>query len=111
MIELGELERRHDDFARRNTQVVVASLEEKDEALKTQKEFPHLIVVADAKRGLTDAVKVFHPNAGPSGEDAAEPTTFYIDGQGRVRALNRPGYVISRESPDDVLATLDAEIK
>ena len=36
MIELGELERRHEDFARRNARVIVVSMEGLDDAKRTQ---------------------------------------------------------------------------
>ena len=47
MIELVQLERRHDDFPKRNTRVLVVSVEGLDDARKTQADFPHLIVLAD----------------------------------------------------------------
>ncbi len=49
-IELVQLERRHDDFGKRNARVLVASLEGFDDAKKTQTQFPHLIVLADEGR-------------------------------------------------------------
>ena len=58
MAELGELERRYADFARRDTRVVVVSVEGRDEAQKTQADFPHLVVVADAQKGLTAVADV-----------------------------------------------------
>jgi hypothetical protein len=48
MTELGELERHSAEFARRNTRVVVVSVEGPEDASKTQIDFPHLIMVADA---------------------------------------------------------------
>jgi peroxiredoxin len=110
MIELGELEGHHEEFARRNARVVVASLEGQDEAQKTQKDFPHLVVVADPDRKLITAAEVLHPKAGQHGEDVAAPTTFLIDRQGTVRSLYRPRQVISRLSANDVLAAVDADL-
>ena len=52
MVELGELEKHYDEFARRNTRVMVVSLEGTDEAEKTKSEFPHLLVAADKGRRL-----------------------------------------------------------
>ena len=51
MIELGQLEEHHAEFEKRNTRVVVASVEGPDEAKETQKQFPHLVIVAGPRRG------------------------------------------------------------
>ena len=111
MTELGELEAHHEEFARRNARVVVASLDGQDEAQKTQKDFPHLVVVADPDRKLISAAEVLHPGAGPGGADAAAPTTVLIDRQGMVRSLYRPRQVISRLSANEVLAAVDADLR
>ncbi len=110
MIELGELERQQQEFANRHVQVVVVSLEGEEEARKTQKQFPDLVVVADPQRHLIAAVEVLHPGVGPGGEDAAVPTTFFIDRQGMVRSLFRSRQVISRLSAKEVLAAVDREL-
>jgi peroxiredoxin len=110
MIELGELEAHHEDFARRQARVVVVSLEEQDEAKKTQNDYPHLVVVADPKRKLISAAEVLHPKAGQAGEDVAAPTTFFIDRQGVVQSLFRPRQVITRLSANEVLARVDADL-
>jgi peroxiredoxin len=109
MIELGELEAHHEEFAKRNAQVVVVSIEGLEEAKKTQQDFPHLVVVADSDRKLIAAAEVLHPGAGQHGEDVAAPTTFLIDTRGMVRSLFRPRQVITRLSASDVLAAVDAE--
>ncbi len=82
MIELGQLERRHEDFARRNTRVIVVSLEGLDDAKKTQAEYPHLLVLADQGRGLSEAVDLIHSHAAPDGADADTPTTILVDRHG-----------------------------
>jgi alkyl hydroperoxide reductase subunit AhpC len=110
MIELGELEARHEDFAKRNTRVVVVSLESQDLAKKTQEDYPDLVVVADADRKLITAVDVLHRDANPHGGDTAAPTTFLIDGEGMVRWVFRPGQVITRLTPDELLAAVDANL-
>jgi peroxiredoxin len=109
MIELGELEGRHDDFAKRQTRVVVVSLEDRSEAQLTQRELPHLVVVSDAERKLIKAAGVLHAGAGQGGSDTAAPTTILIDKQGQVRGLFRPTRILNRLSPDEVLAAVDAE--
>jgi peroxiredoxin len=107
MIELGQLERHHEDFARRNTRVVVVSVEGPDGAKETQADFPHLLVLADQGRGLSEAAALMHPGAGRDGSDVATPTTILVNGQGSVRWLYRPGEVIARLSPEEVLQAID----
>jgi peroxiredoxin len=107
MIELVQLERRHADFSRRNTRVLVVSMEGLDEAQKTQKQFPHLIALADEARGLSEATGLIHPQAAPDGRDADTPTTIVVDRQGIVRWLYRSPAVVTRLSPDDVLQAID----
>src|SRR4051812_40471182 len=96
MIELVELEKHHDEFAKRDTRIIVASNDNAEESLKTQKEYPHLIVLADADQKLISAAAVVHTRAGRHGEDVAAPTTFIIDKSGTVRWLFRPGQVTTR---------------
>ena len=50
MVELGQLERNHQEFEKRKTRVVAVSIEGLDDAKKTQADFPHLVVVADPER-------------------------------------------------------------
>jgi peroxiredoxin len=110
MIELVQLERRHEDFARRNTRVVVVSLEGLDDARRTQEQFPHLLVLADQKRELSEAAGLIHPQAGPDKSDADAPTTVLVDRGGRVRWRYRSGSVLSRLSPDEVLQAVDQHL-
>jgi alkyl hydroperoxide reductase subunit AhpC len=107
MIELGQLERRHEDFTRRNTRVIVASLEGPEDAAQTQADFPHLLVLADQNRGLSNAADLIHAHANPEGGDADAPTTILVDRHGTVRWLYRSPQVIARLSPDDVLQAID----
>ena len=110
MIELGQLERRHDDFARRHTRVIVVSMEGIDDAKKTQGDFPDLLVLADQGRGLSDAAGLIHPHAAPDGSDIDPPTTIVVDPHGTVRWLYRSQEVISRLSPDEVLQAIDLHV-
>lgn len=110
MVELGQLEAQHEAFASRGVQVVVVSIEGAKEAEATKKQFPHLVVVADEKRGLTGAVDAIHAGAGPDGADIAMPTTLLVDGHGTVRWIFRPGSFLGRLSPADVLAAIDAHL-
>ena len=110
MIELGQLERRHEDFARRDTRVIVVSMEGTEDARRTQADYPHLLVLADEGRGLSEAAQLIHPHAGPGGKDADAPTTILVDRRGTVRWLYRSPGVIARLSPDDVLRAVDEHL-
>src|SRR5262245_6653096 len=107
MIELGQLERRHEDFAKRNTRVIVASVEGTEDAGQTQTQFPHLLVLADQGRGLSNAVDLIHPHAAPDGSDADAPTTILVRKDGNVLWVYRSPQVIARLSPDEVLQAID----
>src|SRR5689334_2802033 len=110
MIELGQLERRHEDFARRNARVLVASVEGPDDARKTQADFPHPLVLADEGRGLSHAAPLVHAHAKPDGGDADAPTTILVDWHGTVRWLYRSPLVVARLSPDDVLQAIGSRM-
>jgi alkyl hydroperoxide reductase subunit AhpC len=110
MIELVQLERRHEDFAKRNTRVIVASAEGPDLAKQTQEQDPHLLVLADGQLGLTKAAGLVHAKAGPDGNDISIPTTILIDRKGIVRWIYRTGDVVSRLSPDEVLRLVDEHL-
>jgi alkyl hydroperoxide reductase subunit AhpC len=107
MIELGQLERRHEDFTQRDTRIIVVSMEGLDDAGKTQAQFPHLVVLADQGRGLSEAAGLVHAGAAPDGSDTDVPTTILVDRRGIVRWLYRSPQVIARLSPDDVVHALD----
>ena len=107
MIELVQLERRHDDFLKRHARVLVVSVEELEDARKTQADFPHLVVLADQERSLSEAAGLIHPHAGPDGGDIDVPTTILVDQRGTVRWIYRSRAVIARLSPDEVLQAID----
>ena len=110
MVELGQLEAHHDEFAKRQTRVVAVSVDGLDDSKHVQQNFPHLTIVADHDHRLVDAVAVLHPGAGEHGEDTAAPTTIYVDKYGVVRALFRPTSVARRLSASEVLATVDEKL-
>jgi peroxiredoxin len=110
MIELGQLEAHHDEFARRHTRVVAVSVDGLDDSRKTKQNFPQLTIVADHDHNLVDAAAVLHPGAGEHGEDVAAPTTILVDKHGVVRVLFRPTNVGSRLSASEVLAMVDKEL-
>lgn len=108
MVELGQLERHHDDFAKQNARIVVASLDGAEEARQTQADFPHLLVLADDQHALAGAAGVVHENSAPQGGDTSAPTTVILDRHGVVRWLYRSPAAIARLSPDEVLRALIA---
>ena len=108
MLELVELERRHDDFSQRGVRVIAVSMEGTADAMKTQSDFPHLLVLADEGRGLSEAASLVDAKAAPDGSDVDAPTTILVDKLGMVRWLRRPPAVIARLSPDEVLGAIDA---
>lgn len=110
MIELGKLEGAHEQFAKRNIRVVVASPEEPQDAesvVATQKDFPHLVVVADGKGNMIKSLGAVHAGHAPGGGDTAAPTTFIVDEAGKVRWIFRPDRFLTRLSPDEVLAAVN----
>jgi peroxiredoxin len=110
MDELDQLEKHWQEFENRKVSVVVVSVEDQEKAKATQAQFPHLFVVSDAERKLADAVAVMHPHSAPDGSDAAETTTFLIDGGGKVRWTYRPDRVVTRLTPAQLLDAIDKEM-
>jgi peroxiredoxin len=107
MIELGQLEARHEDFDKRNARVVAVSLDNLKESALTQKQFPDLIIVSDEDKGLANAVQLIAPQQSPTGGETVAPTTVLIDRGGVVRWVSRKGNFLERPAPDEVLAALD----
>jgi peroxiredoxin len=107
MTELGELESHFQEFAKRNNRVVAVSMDDREDAQKSQAQFPHLMVVADTDQKMCQTLNVIHPGAGHGGKDTAAPTTILVDGQGRVRWLFRPHRFLERLSPAQLLAAID----
>jgi peroxiredoxin len=107
MTELVQLENRHDEFPRRNSRVLVASIEGPEDARKTQADYPHLTVLADESETLSKAAGLVNPQGNPHGGDTDVPTTILVDRHGTVRWLYRSPRVISRLSADEVLAAID----
>jgi peroxiredoxin len=107
MVELGELENHHEEFAKRHVQVVVISNDDQPTAQKTQADFPHLVVVSDAEQKMAKALQVIHPGAARDGGDTNAPTTFLVDGTGHVSWFFRPDRIIVRLSPEELVAAID----
>ena len=111
MTELVQLERRHEEFPKRNARVIAVSVEGLDDARKTQADFPHLTVVSDEALGLSEAAGLIHAHAAPDGSDTDVPTTILVDRSGTVRWLYRSPSVIERLSPDEVLRAIDQNLR
>jgi peroxiredoxin len=107
MIELGQLEARHEDFAKRNTRVVAVSLDNVADSTETGKRFPHLHIVSDQKQSLAKAAGLIAPQRSPSDGETLAPTTVLIDRGGVVRWVSRKGTILERPSPAEVLAQVD----
>jgi len=107
MIELGQLEARHEDFAKRNTRIVAISLDNREDTAATQHKFSHLVLVSDEKESLAKAAELIAQQHSISGGDTLAPTTVLIDREGVVRWISRKGTFLERPSPDEVLAHLD----
>src|SRR5262245_48378363 len=110
MVELGELEKNHAEFEKRNVRIVAASVDDQEHAKETQKQFPHLVIVSDADQKLIAAAQVLHKKMGNKGQDVAAPTTFFIDKEGIVRSLFRPAQIVTRLSAKDVLQAVDQKL-
>src|SRR6516165_2807738 len=108
MIELGQLEAHHEEFAKRHTRVVAVSVDDLEDSMKTKQNVPHLVVVADTDHKLVDAVQVQYGSE--SGKEVAAPTTILVDKNGVVRALFRPTNVASRLSANQVLEMVDKDL-
>ncbi len=107
MVELGQLEKHHQQFSKRDVRVVVISNDKQSTAQATQADFPHLIVLSDADQSMAKAVQVIQSGAGPTGDDTNAPTTFLVDGIGNVCRMLRPQRFLARYSPEEVLAAID----
>jgi peroxiredoxin len=110
MVELGELEARHQEFEKRNIRVVVVSNDDLSDSQRTQNDLHHLSVVSDADQSLAKAVQVVHAGAALGGGDTNVPTTFLVDAGGMVRWVFRPSGLLTRLSADQLLASVDEHL-
>jgi thioredoxin-dependent peroxiredoxin len=111
MTELVQLERRYEEFPKRNSRVIAVSVEGLEDSRRTQADFPHLAVLSDGARSLSEAAALIHAHAAPDGGDADVPTTILVDRRGTVRWIYRSPSVIARLSPDEVLRAIDRNIQ
>jgi peroxiredoxin len=109
MVELGELEKRHADFESRSVGIFAIANDDLDTTKLTQAKFPHLTIVADPDLKMAAAMQVIHKAAGPKG-DVNAPTTFLVDGAGKVRWFFRADRFMERLSPDALLQAADKHL-
>lgn len=107
MTQLTELEANQAEFERVGGDVVVVSIEDLDAAAQTQRDFPHLKVVSDHERSLSDAVDLINRGFAPDGSDCAAPTILLLDGAGKVTWLHRPTRFIARPSATELAARIE----
>ena len=110
MVELGQLEARHEQFDSRGVRVVAASLDDLGDSAHTQQRFPHLTIMSDPGQGLARAADVVGPHHAPTGEETVSPTTVLVDGRGQVRWVFRPERYISRLPAAGLLAAVDEHL-
>jgi hypothetical protein len=84
-------------------------MEDVDAAARTQGDFPHLIVVSDQRRELSDAIDLINRRSAPDGGDSATPTILLVDGEGVVKSLFRPARFIARPSAAQLVTTIEKQ--
>lgn len=105
--QLRELEANHAAFDRVAAKVVVVSIEDLEAAAETQRDFPHLVVVSDEQRELSNAMQLINEGMHPDGGDSAAPTILLVDQLGIVRLLHRPTSFIARPSTSELVSTIE----
>jgi peroxiredoxin len=109
MIQLDQMQARHEDFAKRNAQILAVSLDSVEDTKKTQDRFKNLVLLSDAEKSLAKAAELIAPEQqkSPTGSETLAPTLVLIDRGGVVRQVIRKSNFLERPSPDEVLAALD----
>src|SRR4051794_21540895 len=103
MDELGELDKRHEEFAKHKVRIVAVSNDTQKTAKATQADVPHVTVIADTEQNVAKAMQVIHPGVGPGGTDTNAPTMFLVDGTGKVTWFFRADRFVERLSAEQVL--------
>lgn len=110
MVELGQLEKNHEEFTQRGVAVFVVSPDELEDAKRTKSKFPHLNVVSDANMSLSRAVHAVHPGMAPGGKDTNAPTTLLINSSGEVRWVFRPDRFLERLPAAELLKAINQHL-
>ena len=106
MIELGELNKRHAEFANREVRIVAVSADGLKDTEAIQADFPHLAILSDEKLSLVNALNAAHTAPSTQGKTIAAPTTLLVHHNGRIVWLFRPSRHIERLSVDELLARI-----
>ena|ERR1700722_19380627 len=107
MIELGELEKKHAEFAKRHVRLIAISNDEQTDAQTVQARFLHVTVISDREQNIARAMQVIHEGASIDGTDTNAPTVFLVDEAGYVRWWGRPQRFSDRFSPEELLEAID----
>jgi len=107
MLELGQLEKYHEDFTKRGVRIIAISNDKESDAKETQTKFPHVVIVSDPEQNVSKAMAVLHEKAAPDGGDTNAPTTFLVDGAGNVCWMFRSPRITDRLAPAQVLNAID----
>jgi len=107
MLELGQLEKKHEEFAKRGIHIYAISNDAESDAQRVQGFFPHLIVVSDVNQNIAKAMQVIDPGVGPGLSDTNAPTTYLVDGTGNIRWFFHADRFMDRLSPEQLLNAID----
>ena len=107
MVELGELEKWKDEFAKRRVRVVAVSADDQVTTDAMAGQFPSLTLVADPELRLIRLAGAVHEAAGPGGKDIAAPTILFIDASGVVQDVFRADTLVERLYPGKLLHRAD----
>ena len=70
--------------------MLVVSIEDVATAQQTQRDFPHLTVVSDEQRELSDAAELINRGFAPDGGNCATPTILLVDNSGTCAGCIAP---------------------
>lgn len=111
MIELGELEQKHEELAKRGVRAIGISNDGLPTAKMTQMTFPHVTVVSDEQQSMARGFGVIHPQAAPDGSDTTAPVVLIVDASGVVRAVLRTDRFITRPPAAQILNAIDTTLQ
>lgn len=90
-------------FEKQKIRIIAISTDNVEDAANTQKKFPHLMIVSDESQNLTKAVEVMGTHKSPDGKELVEPTSIFIDRNGKVRHIFRGETFLTRLNGEEVL--------
>ena len=107
MAELGGLENKKKEFAKRAVDILAISVDGLEDSAAVQELFPSIKIISDESMSMANAFGLVHKGAGPNGEDIAVPTTFVLDGTGAIKFVYRSPAVPERQSAEELLESID----